>query len=51
MDNRIERDVRLLKGYAVFSTVAVGVLLLAAFRSTTRSSAQKTRFDETAGDP
>ena len=46
MSMRIERDLRLLKGYAVISTVVMGVLLLGAFQSTPASRAQKTRFDE-----
>lgn len=42
MDDQIRREVRLLKGYAVFSTLLLGVLFLAAFGS----GAQKVKFVE-----
>lgn len=42
MGERITRDVRLLKGYAVIMSVAVGVLMLGAFTQ----KPDRTRFDE-----
>jgi len=42
MIDQIRRDVRLLKGYALFSTAVIAVLVLAAFRQ----PLQKTRFGE-----
>ncbi|MGQ0764629.1 MAG: hypothetical protein ACT4OZ_03075 [Gemmatimonadota bacterium] len=40
MDNQIRRELRLLKGYALFTTVILGVLATSAFRQ------QKQRFAE-----
>src|SRR5687768_8856401 len=42
MDDRIRRDLRFLKAYAVISTLAFGTLLIAAFRQ----QEQKQRFGE-----
>src|SRR5687768_4589981 len=42
MDDRIRRDLRLLKAYALISTIAFGTLLVAAFRQ----QEQKQRFGE-----
>ena len=42
MDDRIRRDLRLLKAYAFISTLAFGTLLIAAFRQ----QEQKQRFGE-----
>jgi hypothetical protein len=41
MSNHLERDVRFLKGYAVITSVMLGVLVLGAFTRT-----QKTKFEE-----
>jgi hypothetical protein len=47
MSERLERDVRFLKRYAVISTLAFGVLALAAFRQgQTAQQAQKVKFTE-----
>src|SRR5689334_17283514 len=43
MSHRLERDVRLLKTYAVFSTCLTGALVLAAFMPRSRA---RERFDE-----
>ena len=45
MDNRIERDLRLLKGYAIVTTVVMTVLCLAAFSG----RGEKLRVDEIQG--
>jgi hypothetical protein len=42
MDSRLERDVRFLKGYAVVTSLIIGILSLAAFTQT----GQRTRFEE-----
>jgi hypothetical protein len=42
MDEKIRRDLRLLKGYAAVVTVALAIIALAAFRQ----APQKTRFTE-----
>jgi hypothetical protein len=41
MDNRLERDVRFLKGYAVITSVTIAVLSLGAF-----TQGQRTSFEE-----
>jgi hypothetical protein len=47
MHQHIERDVRFLKGYAIFSTAVMGVLLLGAFQSPEASpTTQKMKVDE-----
>jgi hypothetical protein len=50
MPTRIERELRLLRAHAVFSTAAIGVLLLGAFRQAAppaaAPSSQKVKFDE-----
>ncbi|HUF27848.1 MAG TPA: hypothetical protein VMM18_12810 [Gemmatimonadaceae bacterium] len=50
METRIERDLRLLKGYAVITTVVMIVLLLGAFRQAAprggTGQGERVRFDE-----
>ena len=43
MSDRLERDVRFLKRYAVISTIAFGVMALAAFR---QQNPEKVKFTE-----
>jgi hypothetical protein len=43
MSNHLERDVRFLKGYAIVSSVVIGVFVLGGFQ---QPSPQKTKFEE-----
>jgi hypothetical protein len=43
MSNHLERDVRFLKGYAIVTSVVIGVFVLGGFQ---QQSQQKTKFEE-----